>query len=141
MTFPAIFQRDRLLALMAVTAMLVGLIFLVIFDPSSESFFPVCPLYATTGLACAGCGLTRATHAILHGDFSSALRFNILSPFVIGLLGYTWISLASFVARGKSLSFRFLQGRMSSVIILVLISFSILRNLPLFPFNLLFPTQ
>lgn len=133
--------KDKLLALTGVTAMVVGLILLLIFDPSSESFFPACPLYVATGLACAGCGLTRATHAIIHGDLFSALRFNVLSPFVTALLGYTWISLLSFVARGRSLSFGLLTGKASTAILVVLIAFSIVRNIPYYPFTLLFPAQ
>jgi hypothetical protein len=133
--------RDRLLASLGATAMVAGLILLLFFDPSSESFFPTCPLYAATGLACAGCGLTRATHAIIHGDLFSALRFNLLSPFVTTLLGYTWVSLLSFAARGKSLSFTLLTGKASTAILVILIAFSIVRNIPYYPFTLLFPAQ
>lgn len=121
--------------------MLGGAGLLIFFDPSSESFFPACPLYTTTGLACAGCGLTRATHAIIHGDLYRGIRYNILSPLVMVLLGYTWLALASFTVRGRSLSFRLLHGKTSTVILVTLIAFSVIRNIPYFPFTLLFPPQ
>jgi len=89
-------NRNRILAGFGATAMVAGLTLLIFFDPSSESFFPACPLYTTTGLACAGCGLTRATHAIIHGDLYRGIRYNILSPLVMVLLGYTWLALAGF---------------------------------------------
>jgi Protein of unknown function (DUF2752) len=38
------------------------------FNPTTAGFFPVCPLYALTGYACPGCGMTRGLHALLHGD-------------------------------------------------------------------------
>jgi hypothetical protein len=134
-------NRNRILAGFGATAMVAGLTLLIFFDPSSESFFPACPLYTTTGLACAGCGLTRATHAIIHGDLYRGIRYNILSPLVMVLLGYTWLALAGFAVRGRSLSFRLLHGKTSTVILVTLIVFSIVRNLPYYPFTLLFPPQ
>lgn len=40
--------------------------------------FPLCPLAGTFGVPCPGCGLTRATLALLHGDVRAALRFHPL---------------------------------------------------------------
>jgi hypothetical protein len=52
---------------------------------------PLCPSAALLGLPCPGCGLTRATVALLHGDFAAALRFHplvfVLTPAYVGLLG------------------------------------------------------
>jgi hypothetical protein len=52
---------------------------------------PVCPSAALLGVPCPGCGLTRATLALLHGDLATALRFHplvpILTPAYVGLLG------------------------------------------------------
>lgn len=39
----------------------------------------VCPFYHLTGIPCPGCGLTRATIAILNGEFYKALLLNPLS--------------------------------------------------------------
>ncbi len=39
-----------------------------------------CPVYLLTGLLCPGCGNTRATLALLHFDFKSMLKFNLLYP-------------------------------------------------------------
>lgn len=40
--------------------------------------FPLCPMASTFGVPCPGCGLTRATLALLHGDVPGALRFHPL---------------------------------------------------------------
>jgi len=40
--------------------------------------FPLCPMASTFGLPCPGCGLTRATLALLHGDVPGALRLHPL---------------------------------------------------------------
>jgi len=41
--------------------------------------WPRCPFLATTGLPCVTCGATRSAIAFLHGDFSSAWRWNPLA--------------------------------------------------------------
>lgn len=38
----------------------------------------ICPMRNTFGIPCPGCGLTRATVALAHGDFASALHFHPL---------------------------------------------------------------
>jgi len=53
------------------------------YDPAAHSWFPRCPFKALTGLDCPGCGSQRAVHAILHGDFREAFRYNaLLLPFI-----------------------------------------------------------
>lgn len=53
--------------------------------------FPLCPMAGSLGIPCPGCGLTRATLALLHGDVQAALRFHplvwLLSPLFIGFTG------------------------------------------------------
>jgi hypothetical protein len=46
-----------------------------------------CPILAATGVPCPGCGLTRATMQLLHGDISSSLNTHAFAPvFLIALL-------------------------------------------------------
>lgn len=51
---------------------------------------PLCPSAALFGIPCPGCGLTRATLALVHGDFTAALGFHplvfLLAPVYLGLL-------------------------------------------------------
>jgi hypothetical protein len=53
--------------------------------------FPLCPLASTCGIPCPGCGLTRATVALLHGDVGAAFHFHplvwLLSPLFIVFVG------------------------------------------------------
>ena len=44
------------------------------FDPSKSAWFPKCPLRELTGYECAGCGVQRSFHAILHLRFVEAFR-------------------------------------------------------------------
>ena len=47
--------------------------------PCRLNSVPICPFYHLTGIPCPGCGLTRATIAILNGEFHNALLLNPLS--------------------------------------------------------------
>ena len=109
------------------------------YGPSAQ-WFPGCRFHRLTGLDCPGCGMTRATHAALHGRIGEAFRFNlvgmILFPAAIIGLG---LELAGWV-RGKPLPIRFrVGGRWAWGIFAVLMAFWVLRNIPVWPFILLAP--
>jgi Protein of unknown function (DUF2752) len=130
---------ERLTAAAGVSAMVGGSGFVAYFDPSTQHFFPVCPLFAMTGLACPGCGLTRGFHALFHGDVLTALDFNALIPVWAAIFLYVFVSLCVLAVRGRGLPMwpthpRFLWGFM-----IVLLAFAVLRNLPVYPFTILFP--
>ncbi|MFL6466817.1 MAG: DUF2752 domain-containing protein [Pyrinomonadaceae bacterium] len=129
----------RVLAVIGIGAMLLGAVFVWFFDPSQAGFFPVCPLYRITGFACPGCGLTRGFHALFHGDILTALDYNALIPLVSLLLGYIFASLFSVVLRGKGLILANWNLIFLWVTLGVLITFGVLRNLPFYPFTILFP--
>jgi hypothetical protein len=62
---------------------------LVLVDPHRPGSWGVCPLYALTGVYCAGCGGLRATHDLLVGDLAGAWAMNplwvLLVPVLLGL--------------------------------------------------------
>ena len=46
-----------------------------------------CPLHATTGIPCPGCGLTRSVTSLLHGHIGESLAWHPLGPMLlVGLL-------------------------------------------------------
>lgn len=132
-------RSNRVLAAAGAAVMGAGALAVAFFDPSKSNFFPTCPLYALTGLACPGCGLTRGFHALFHGDVITAIDFNALILVWAVIFGYVFLSLMVLAFRGSSLYMwptrpRFLWGFM-----IVLIGFGFLRNLPVYPFTILFP--
>jgi hypothetical protein len=109
------------------------------FNPATTSIFPQCPLYAMTGLACPGCGLTRGFHALFHGDVLTALDFNALIPFYALFFGYLGLSLLSVAARGRGFSFKIFAPKVVYTFLIVSLAFAVVRNLPLYPFSVLYP--
>lgn len=130
---------ERTLAAGAVTAAGIGSVFVWYFNPTDVNFFPVCPLYSITGFACPGCGLTRGFHALFHGDILSALHFNALIPVWAMIFGYVFVSLLLLAARGKGLPMWPTMPRFLWTFMIVLLTFGVVRNIPLYPFTTLFP--
>jgi hypothetical protein len=109
------------------------------FDPSRFNLFPVCPLYTYTGFACPGCGLTRGFHALFHGDVLTALDLNALIPLWVVVFGFVVVSLFSLAARGKALvRLERVPGFVSALLVLLVV-FGVVRNLPFYPFTWLYP--
>lgn len=132
-------NAGRVLAAAGVSAIACGSAAVAYFDPAKASFFPVCPLFTLTGFACPGCGLTRGFHALFHGDLVTAIDFNAMVPIWAIVFGWVVLSMILLAVRGRGLPMwpaypKFLWG-----ILIVMIVFGILRNLPIYPFTILFP--
>lgn len=132
-------DKTRIAAGLGALAMVACAFAVFWFDPSGESFFPVCPLYKVTGFACPGCGMTRSFHALVHGDIIGAFRFNLFMPLMLGFIAYIFVSLTLLAIRGKSLSFEIFSPRITWTIFVLLMIFGVVRNIPVYPFNILFP--
>ncbi|MDQ3800802.1 MAG: DUF2752 domain-containing protein [Acidobacteriota bacterium] len=109
------------------------------FNPVTAGFFPQCPLYQMTGLACPGCGLTRGFHALFHGDVLTALDYNALLPFYVLFFAYLAASLVSIAARGRGFSFKPFQPKLVYGFLVLSVAFAVVRNLPFYPFSVLYP--
>lgn len=64
---------------------------LVLVDPHEPGSWGACPLYALTGLYCAGCGGLRATHDLLVGDLAGAWAMNPLWVLLVPVLVALWL--------------------------------------------------
>lgn len=93
-------------------------------------WMPGCFFRKLTDLECPGCGMTRATYAVLHGRFAEAFRLNpvgiILFPLAmigLGLEVLGWV-------RGKTVYPRLSVGKWGAIIIAaVLMIWWVVRNL------------
>lgn len=130
---------ERTFAAAGAAALLGGASIVAFFDPSTEGFFPVCPLFRLTGFACPGCGLTRGMHTLMHGDFLTALDFNALTPvFALGGVFFL-VSLVLLAARGRGLRLGLYRPWMLWSFMVGMLVFGMLRNLPFYPVNILYP--
>jgi Protein of unknown function (DUF2752) len=130
---------ERVLAASGLIVGIVGAFVIRQFDPVNAGFFPQCPLFQLTGLHCPGCGLTRGFHALFHGDFLAAIDYNLLLPFFFIFGSYIFISLFLTTFRGRGLKFGILSPWILWSFFVIGITFAVLRNLPMSPFNWLAP--
>jgi len=98
-------------------------------NPLSWRVFPRCVLHSVTGWYCPGCGTTRALVQAAHGHWLAALRLNALTLVALPVIGVLWVT-----------------GRLDRLkptwiwaLLVVIVAFGVLRNLPWQPFTLLAP--
>ena len=86
-----------------------------------------CLFRAITGYSCPGCGAQRALHALMHGHFLEAIRYNYFLPWAV-------VFLLIFHCLRYSEKGRFIRARLSSapailVYVLITLFWGIIRNL------------
>jgi hypothetical protein len=107
--------------------------------PVAGGPYPPCPFHALTGLHCPGCGTLRCLHALFHGDLAQALAYNALTVLVLPFL-LIWAGRWGLAAaRNRPPRGRRVPGRWIRLLLMVVIAYWVLRNLPLPPFELLAP--
>ncbi|RKE18597.1 uncharacterized protein DUF2752 [Streptomyces sp. TLI_171] len=117
--------------LAALTAVALPTAFVAAVDPNSPGHYPVCPLLRATGWWCPGCGGLRCVHALTRGEVLTAAHDNLLvTVLAFGAL-LLWLRWAVLAARGRPAGGLRLTGRQTAVLIVVLVLFAVLRNLPI----------
>ncbi len=85
----------RILVLVFIGVAVAAATMLYFVDPAECVWAPKCMVHELTGWQCPGCGISRATHTLLHGHFSEALRYNyffiISIPYFIAVCAVTFI--------------------------------------------------
>ncbi len=118
----------------------IGLLSLYfIFDPSAFSFFPKCPLHATTGIYCPGCGSQRALHSLLHLNIMGTIGHNLLFLPGLALVAHHYFLRFKEIRDGKQRKLLLNHPRAPWIILTVVLTFWVLRNLTVYPFELLAP--
>jgi Protein of unknown function (DUF2752) len=103
--------------------------YVAIHDPSHGGLLP-CPFRTITGLWCPGCGLTRATHQLLHGHVVAALHYNLLVLFVLGLIAASWGAWMGEALGRPWAAWRRVPAWTYGAMITVAVGFAVVRNLP-----------
>lgn len=98
---------------------------------------PKCFFHELTGLYCPGCGVQRSFHALLHGNFLTAISYNLLFILLLPLIIYF---IFVFVTGKKHSAGSFIyKASFSLAVAIVVVSFWVLRNIPVAPFSWLAP--
>lgn len=98
--------RDRLIFLSPLAVMGVLAI-----APTFEESPTMCPFALATGMACPGCGMTRAASMLFRGDLGSAITFHPLVPLIalLAVGGWIWFVLRK-SGRVRPMGNRLLNG-------------------------------
>jgi hypothetical protein len=118
----------------ALAIAIAGVLYAV--EPTQSAWLPHCPVHWLTGWHCPGCGSTRAVHALLHGEVSRAVAFNPL------LIGGAPLVLAFCAWQRRRFGPRWTTAISLRWIVLfaaVMVAYTLLRNVPAWPFDLLAP--
>jgi Protein of unknown function (DUF2752) len=133
---PKITGRPSLGLFVAATlafAVVSGAAVLFFFDPTKNNFYPICQFHLLTGLYCPGCGATRATYQLLHGNCLAALHFNALYVIALAMLAARGIWFLKRKYYCQPVRF-FIPPNALWTLLVVAIVFVVLRNIPGFSF-------
>lgn len=100
---------------------------LYVYSPESLGF-DVCFTRRVLGIQCAGCGATRATRALLHGDFRTALQLNALYVFSLPFLLYLWFVAGQYAFDARK-PFPLFSRKITVVFLSAILLFTLFRNI------------
>jgi hypothetical protein len=143
-------MREKIKTILVIIAIL--LIFAIIFfsDPESCKLIPKCPFFIITGyycpgcgtfrsFYCPGCGTFRSLHNILHGNFSGAIRANILTVILLPFITYSLINRFIIAIKKQPLPEFHIPAILIWILFGIVIAYWVLRNVNIYPFYLLSP--
>ena len=126
------------LVLCAGAVAVVGAVYLYFHNPYS---YPLpCIFYSVTGLYCPGCGAGRACYSILHLEFADAFCYNPLMTILLPLIGlYIAARMVDWIITGGNHVDRKINAKFLTWVLVVVVVYGVVRNIPVFPFTLLAP--
>ena len=108
-------------------------------NPEEPGFFPPCPFFTLTGLYCPGCGTLRGLHQLLNGNLVAAFGYNPYSMLALPIIGYAFLSALLLTTWGNRLPTVFIHPTLIWGLLVAVLAFWVLRNIPVFPFTALAP--
>lgn len=113
---------------MGLAVIVGGLCMLWKHTPGQSAWLPPCLFNSLTGLLCTGCGVTRAAHALAHGQLTLALAMNPLAVLGIPLAALIWVNEG--LRRPPWLERNIIWIRDARVWACLILVFTVARNLP-----------
>ncbi|MBV9796226.1 MAG: DUF2752 domain-containing protein [Actinobacteria bacterium] len=134
-------SRSRRLAAPASEALLAGAAtgFLYLVNPHAHQVFLPCPFRLLTGCYCPFCGGLRMVHDLAHGQLVAALHDDALALPLLLIAVAAWLNVAVGRWRGRPVVRVRRPGWLWPAMVVVLVAWTVLRNLPFRPFTALHP--
>ena len=114
-----------------------AILLLYFFVEPKKGILPKCFFHELTGLYCPGCGVQRSFHALLNGHILTAIDYNLL--FILFLPLFIYFILAFALGKKHPSSSFIYKSAFSFTVVIVVVSFWVLRNIPYTPFSWLAP--
>ena len=92
-------NRKVLISIIAGILIVSAIILYYNVNPGDSVVMPKCVVKQLTGYDCPSCGVQRALHAVLHGEFSKALSYN---PFFVISVPYFLLVLYATIFKNAS---------------------------------------
>ncbi len=104
----------------------LGLIGALAMVPVVDGTPTICPFALGTGVACPGCGMTRAASQLVRGDWSAAVAFHPVAPLlaVAVVAGWMWFLLVR-LGRARPPSRGLVNGVLSAIAIALLAAWAL----------------
>jgi hypothetical protein len=132
-------KKKVVIGTLILIVILSGIFLITRFNPEEVKIFPPCIFHSLTGLYCPGCGMTRAMHTLLNGNFIKAFWYNPLFFTFLPLFIYMGaVQLKALIRTGKTKVIK-LPYQLIILIVTMVFLFWILRNIPYYPFIYLAP--
>lgn len=129
-------KKNILLASIPVAILLLVYFF---YNPEDFDWFPKCPFYSLTGVYCPGCGSQRALHSLVHLEFGKTASYNFLFLPALGVVLYNFGITVYNELSGKQLTNYIYKPIFPKVVLIIVLLFWGLRNIPFSPFCYLAP--
>jgi len=114
-----------------------AILLLYFFVEPKNGNLPKCFFHELTGLYCPGCGVQRSFHALLNGHILTAIDYNLLFILFLPLIIYFILAFA--LGKKHPYSSFIYKSAFSFTVVIVVVSFWVLRNIPYNPFSWLAP--
>ena len=125
-------------ALLAVAGA-AGLTMTYLFDPRNPGLYPICPFFGLTNCYCPGRGTLRALHQLMHGNVAAAFGYNTYAMLALPVVAYSF-AVGGLRAYGLPAPPRvFVPALWIWALLVAVLAFWLLRNLPFGPFPILAP--
>jgi hypothetical protein len=98
--------------------------------PPAAGAYPACPWLTITGTDCPFCGGLRSSAALLHGDWATAVDYNLLVAVLVPLALIGAVVALLVGARAQPLVRSLTSGRALTVAFAVVMGWFVLRMLP-----------